>query len=95
MPTSPAGPPSPTLTGWSTPLPNTTAPSLASAALPVAMRGIRTCFGAACIHEDLDLDVRPGENLALVGASGCGKSVLLREMILLAHPTAGRVLLFG
>ncbi len=59
------------------------------------MRGIRTCFGATCIHEDLDLDVQPGEILALVGASGCGKSVLLREMILLAHPTAGRVLLFG
>ena len=39
--------------------------------------------------------MRQGEILALVGASGCGKSVLLREMILLAHPTAGRVLLFG
>lgn len=95
MPTSPAVPPSPTLTGWSTPLPNATAPTLASAVLPVAMRGIRTCFGAACIHEDLELDVRQGEILALVGASGCGKSVLLREMILLAHPTAGRVMLFG
>ena len=59
------------------------------------MLGIRTCFGATCIHEDLNLRVHPGEILALVGASGCGKSVLLREMILLAQPTAGRVLLFG
>ena len=62
---------------------------------PVELRGIRTCFGATCIHDGLDLWVNPGEILALVGASGCGKSVLLREMILLARPTAGRVRLFG
>jgi phospholipid/cholesterol/gamma-HCH transport system ATP-binding protein len=62
---------------------------------PVELRGIRTCFGATCIHEGLDLWVNRGEILALVGASGCGKSVLLREMILLARPTAGRVRLFG
>ena len=59
------------------------------------LKGIRTCFGATCIHEGLDLWVSRGEILALVGASGCGKSVLLREMILLARPTAGRVSLFG
>lgn len=62
---------------------------------PVELRGIRTCFGSTCVHEDLDLVVRRGEVLALVGASGCGKSVLLREMILLARPTAGTVRLFG
>lgn len=62
---------------------------------PVELRGIRTCFGTACIHEGLDLTVNRGEILALVGASGSGKSVLLREMILLARPTAGRVRLFG
>ncbi len=62
---------------------------------PVELRGIRTCFGHSCIHEDLDLTIRRGEILALVGASGSGKSVLLREMVLLARPTAGRVRLFG
>lgn len=62
---------------------------------PVELRGIRTCFGATCIHEGLDLTVNRGEILALVGASGSGKSVLLREMILLARPAAGRVRLFG
>lgn len=62
---------------------------------PVAVEGIRSCFGRTCIHEDLTLTVRTGEILALVGASGSGKSVLLREMILLHRPTAGTVRLFG
>ena len=62
---------------------------------PVEMSGIRTCFGPTCIHDNLDLTVNRGEILALVGASGCGKSVLLREMILLARPSAGQVRLFG
>ena len=70
-------------------------PDAGTAAPPVELRGIRTCFGTACIHEGLDLTVNRGEVLALVGASGCGKSVLLREMILLARPSAGRVRLFG
>lgn len=62
---------------------------------PVEMESIRTCFGSTCIHESLDLTVRPGEILALAGASGCGKSVLLREMLLLSRPSAGCVRLFG
>jgi phospholipid/cholesterol/gamma-HCH transport system ATP-binding protein len=67
----------------------------ASEAPLVELRGIRTCFGATCIHEDLALTVRRGEILALVGASGSGKSVLMREMVLLQRPTAGSVRLFG
>ena len=59
------------------------------------LRGIRTCFGRVCIHEHLDLQVRRGEILALVGASGSGKSVLLRELLLLRRPAAGSVRLFG
>ncbi len=59
------------------------------------LKGIRTCFGATCIHEHLELAVHSGEILALVGASGSGKSVLVREMLLLQRPTAGTVFLFG
>jgi phospholipid/cholesterol/gamma-HCH transport system ATP-binding protein len=61
----------------------------------VELSGIRTCFGEGCIHEGLDLVVRPGEILALVGASGSGKSVLLREMLMLQRPAAGTIRLFG
>src|SRR2546429_3502123 len=45
--------------------------------------------------EDITLDVRPGEFLALVGPSGCGKSTLLDLLGGLAVPTSGRILLDG
>ncbi|MGA7982912.1 MAG: ATP-binding cassette domain-containing protein [Chromatiaceae bacterium] len=61
----------------------------------VEVRGLRSAFGATCVHEDLNLTVRRGEIMALVGASGAGKSVLLREIILLLRPAAGSVHLFG
>ena len=45
------------------------------------VRGLLTQFGPQVIHDRLDLDVRRGEIIALVGGSGTGKSVLLRSMI--------------
>ncbi|HEX7913579.1 MAG TPA: ABC transporter ATP-binding protein [Paraburkholderia sp.] len=45
--------------------------------------------------EDITLDVRPGEFLALVGPSGCGKSTLLDLLGGLTMPTSGRILLDG
>jgi phospholipid/cholesterol/gamma-HCH transport system ATP-binding protein len=61
----------------------------------IRLRGITTRFGEHVVHRDLDLDVRRGEILALVGGSGSGKSTLLREIILLQKPEAGRVEVLG
>ena len=47
------------------------------------------------IHDGLDLDVRRGEVFGIVGGSGTGKSVLLRTIIGLNHPAAGRIELLG
>lgn len=61
----------------------------------IELQGIATRFGTRCVHEHLNLSVRRGEILGLAGGSGAGKSVLLREMILLQQPSAGTVRLFG
>ncbi len=61
----------------------------------IEMRKICTRFGNHKVHTDLDLDVRRGEIMAIAGGSGSGKSVLLREMILLQQPTSGSIKLFG
>jgi phospholipid/cholesterol/gamma-HCH transport system ATP-binding protein len=56
---------------------------------------IVTRLGGALIHDDVSFSVQRGEVVGLIGGSGTGKSVLLREMIGLLRPTAGRVELFG
>ena len=61
----------------------------------IALRGVTTRFGAHLVHDGVDLDVRRGEILALVGGSGSGKSTLLREMILLHRPDAGEISVLG
>ena len=63
--------------------------------LAIRVRGLRTVFGATVIHDNLDLDVRLGEILGVVGGSGTGKSVLLRTLIGLNAPASGTVEVLG
>jgi len=63
--------------------------------LIVQLQNLCTQFGSHVVHKDLNLEVRRGEILAIAGGSGSGKSVLLREMILLQRATSGTVSLFG
>ncbi|MDX9698982.1 MAG: ATP-binding cassette domain-containing protein [Rhodocyclaceae bacterium] len=59
------------------------------------VRGVRNQFGRQVVHDQLDLDLRRGEILSIVGGSGTGKSVLLRTMVGLNRPAAGSVKVFG
>jgi phospholipid/cholesterol/gamma-HCH transport system ATP-binding protein len=65
------------------------------AAPVISIRGLVTRFGKQTIHDGLDLDVRRGEVLGVVGGSGTGKSVLLRTIVGLNRPVAGRIQVLG
>ncbi len=61
----------------------------------IRVRGLENRFGDQIVHQDLDLDVRRGEIIGVVGGSGTGKSVLMRSIIGLQRPTAGDVEVLG
>lgn len=61
----------------------------------ISLRGLRNQFGSHVVHDQLDLDVRRGEILGVVGGSGTGKSVLLRTIAGLQKPAAGSVNVLG
>ena len=61
----------------------------------IRLHGVVNGFGGKVIHDHIDLDVRRGEVLGVVGGSGAGKSVLLRSIIGLIRPIEGTVEVFG
>ena len=61
----------------------------------IRVTGLQTRFGRQVVHDDLDFTVERGEIMGIVGGSGTGKSVLLRAIIGLLRPAAGRVEVFG
>jgi phospholipid/cholesterol/gamma-HCH transport system ATP-binding protein len=65
----------------------------------VDIRKLWTVFttpeGRFVVHENLDLTVQRGEVLSLVGGSGSGKTVLLRQILGLETPTQGEVHVLG
>lgn len=61
----------------------------------ICVRDLKNCFGEQVVHEGLDLDVRRGEILGVVGGSGTGKSVLMRSIIGLQTPVEGEIKVFG
>ena len=63
--------------------------------LAIKVRGLKTAYGTHVVHEQLDLEMRKGEVLGVIGPSGTGKSVLLRAIVGLKQPAAGEVEVFG
>jgi phospholipid/cholesterol/gamma-HCH transport system ATP-binding protein len=61
----------------------------------IELEGIENRFGAQVVHDGVGFDVRHGEIFGIVGGSGSGKSVLLKTILGLRRPDAGRVLVEG
>ena len=61
----------------------------------IEARGVSTRFGRQVVHDHLDLKIHRGDLVALIGGSGTGKSVLLREIIGLHRPDEGSTFLLG
>ncbi|HYB56377.1 MAG TPA: ABC transporter ATP-binding protein [Alphaproteobacteria bacterium] len=61
----------------------------------IRVQGLVNRFGNQIVHDHLDLEVRRGEVLGVVGGSGTGKSVLLRTIVGLNRPAAGRIEVLG
>ena len=62
---------------------------------PIVVEGLKNSFGSQVIHQDLDLKVRRGEILGVVGGSGTGKSVLMRSIIGLQTADEGTIEVLG
>lgn len=62
---------------------------------PIVISGLTNAFGDFKVHDALDLKVRRGEILGVVGGSGTGKSVLMRSIIGLQIPQTGAIEVFG
>jgi phospholipid/cholesterol/gamma-HCH transport system ATP-binding protein len=62
---------------------------------PIVIEGLKNSFGEQVVHEGLNLKVKRGEVLGVVGGSGSGKSVLMRSIIGLQIPDEGRIEVFG
>jgi len=61
----------------------------------IRVRGLVNRFGSQTVHDGLDLDVRRGEIIGIVGGSGTGKSVLMRSILGLQRPTDGSIEVLG
>ena len=72
------------------------APTADASTEPIlAARGIVNRFGKQVVHDQIDLDIAPGEILGIAGGSGSGKSVLLKTLIGLRQPDVGEVIIDG
>jgi phospholipid/cholesterol/gamma-HCH transport system ATP-binding protein len=61
----------------------------------IKVENIVTKFGSKIIHNGINLEVKEKEIYAILGESGAGKSVLLKEIIMLLKPTSGNIYIFG
>jgi phospholipid/cholesterol/gamma-HCH transport system ATP-binding protein len=63
--------------------------------ISILIRNLSSTLGGREVLKEINLEVRRGETLVILGGSGSGKSTLLRHIVGLEEPTTGEVLIFG
>lgn len=61
----------------------------------IEIKNLRNYLGGRWVHDGINLDVKRGEIVAIIGASGCGKTTLLRSILMLHPQTEGEIKVFG
>ena len=61
----------------------------------IHVKDLSVSFGSKPVLRDIDLEIHKGETVAIIGESGCGKTVLLKTIVGLVRPTAGQVIFDG
>ncbi|HTH98173.1 MAG TPA: ATP-binding cassette domain-containing protein [Stellaceae bacterium] len=77
------------------PLPAQDPPGTDKTGPAISVKGLVTRLGDRVIHDHLDLEIRRGEVMGVVGGSGSGKSILLHTIIGLRRPAAGTIKILG
>ena len=61
----------------------------------ISLQGLELAFGEKKVLQGVDLEVKKGETMAVIGPSGTGKSTILKVLIGLLAPTGGKVFIEG
>ncbi len=61
----------------------------------ITVKELKNSFGGKLVHDGLNFDVMRGEIIGVIGASGCGKTTLLRTILMLHRQLSGAIEVFG
>jgi ABC-type transporter Mla maintaining outer membrane lipid asymmetry ATPase subunit MlaF len=61
----------------------------------IEVKNLGTCFNGEWVHKNLNLTIMPNRIVTIIGASGCGKTTLVREILMLQPITEGEISLMG